>query len=281
MTYEYQTGADNGTQSAIDAGMNLAAMQEVDGVQFVVLPSGATVADFEKYQITPVRKKASVKLRDLKSFTDYVNTEKTDDTRIYGAYNPPSFTAVINDHGDLVGWRDYTVSYVCPVADEWKTWQGKNGAQMNQTDFAAFIENNLPDIASANLGTAEAPVYTPSAVEMLEISRSLEAKKKVNFASGVRLSNGQNELVYEEEISGTAQKGKLQVPEIFTIGIPVLEGGVMYQVQCRLRYRIAEAGKLTMWYELVRSHKILEDAVKAVWLEIEQKTELSIFNGTY
>ena len=255
--------------SAIDAGMNLSAIQEVDGVPIIVLPAGATTQDLSEYLLTPVRKKASVKLRDLKSFTDYVNAEKTPDTRIYGSYTPPGFTAVINDHGADAGWRDYTVGYVCPLAAEWSTWKGKSGTLMNQEQFAQFIEDNLPDIA------------IPAAADMLEISRSLEAKKKVNFASGIRLSNGQNELTYEEEISGTANKGKLQVPEEFTIGIPVLEGGLKYAVPCRLRYRIADAGKLTMWFEMIRPHKILEDAVKAVWTEIEQKTELSIFNGTH
>ena len=264
-------------QSAIDAGMSLSKRQDVDQNPFVVVPAGARVEDLEDYLSYPTRKRASVKLRDVASFAAFVNAEKYDQTRIYGCYSPPSFTAVINDHGSSPGWRDYTVGYVCPLADEWKTWQGKSGVQMNQADFAQFIENNLPDIASAKIGD----VSTPSAADMLEISHSLEAKKKVNFASGVRLSNGQNELTYEEEISGTASKGKLKVPELFTIGIPVLEGGVLYQVQCRLRYRIADAGKLSMWFELVRPHKILEDAVKAVWLEIEQKTELSIFNGTY
>ena len=157
--------------------------------------------------------------------------------------------------------------YACPLSPEWQTWRAESGQQMNQEAFAQFIEDNLPDIA------------IPTAAEMLEISRSLEAKKKVNFASGIRLSNGQNELTYEEEITGTAQKGKLKVPEEFQIGIPVLEGGQRYAVNARLRYRIGDGGKLTMWYELIRPHKILDDAVHAVRLEIEQGTEMPVFNG--
>lgn len=42
---------------------------------------------------------------------------------------------------------------------------------------------------------------------------------------------------------------------------------------------IGMSPQAVMWYELVRPHKILEDAVAAVWSEIEQKTELTIFNG--
>lgn len=262
------TSLPSSAQACIDAGMNMSVIQEVGDVPIVVLPAGAQTADLEKYMLAPSRKRAGVVLRDVASFTGFVEAEKGAQTRLYGGYNPPSFKAVFNDHGANPGWRDYTAIYACPLSAEWLIWKGKSGQQMTQELFAQFMEDNLPDIA------------IPAAADMLEISRSLEAKKKVNFASGIRLSNGQNELTYEEEVSGTANKGKLQVPEEFTIGIPVLEGGIKYAVTCRLRYRIADAGKLSMWFELVRPHKILEDAVKAVWTEIEQKTGLTVFNGT-
>jgi uncharacterized protein YfdQ (DUF2303 family) len=262
-----QETTGGGVQAAIDAGMALADVRDVEGTPVVVLPRGASVQDLSHYLPEPTRKVASVTLHDVASFVGFVLDQKTDETRLYGQYTPPSFRAVFNDHGAAAGWRDYVASYACPLSVEWTTWKSKSGAQMNQEQFAQFIEDNLPDVA------------IPTAAEMLEISRSLEAKKKVNFASGIRLSNGQNELTYEEEITGTAQKGKLKVPEEFTIGIPVLEGGEKYAVVCRLRYRIGDGGKLAMWYELVRPHKILEDAVHAVWVRIQNETALTIFNG--
>lgn len=259
----------SGVQAAINAGLSMAAVELTNKTPTVVIPAGASFEAHEELLDNPTRKRAHVKLRDQASFCEYVEAEKTPATRLYGGKNPPVFTAVFNDHGAEAGWRDYTATYVCPLSAEWTTWKGKSGNQMNQEQFAQFIEDNLPDIAM------------PPAADMLEISRSLEAKKKVNFASGIRLSNGQNELTYEEEITGTAQKGKLQVPEEFTIGIPVLEGGLKYAVVCRLRYRIGDGGKLAMWYEIIRAHKILEDAVNEVWREIEHKTGLTIFNGTH
>ena len=72
----------------------------------------------------------------------------------------------------------------------------------------------------------------------------------------------------------------MQVPEEFTIGISVLEGGAPYSMNARLRYRIADAGKLTMWFELIRPHKILEDAAAEVWTQIETETGLKVFNGS-
>jgi uncharacterized protein YfdQ (DUF2303 family) len=259
---------DNNTQAALDAGANLADMKVIDDHPYIVIPDGSTLHDAEQFLLAPMRKRGAVTLCDVASFVSFVMAERTDATRIYSQFTQPVFKAVINDHGTTgPGWRDYVATYACPLAAEWTTWRSKSGAHMNQEQFAQFIEDNLPDIA------------VPTAAEMLEISRSLEAKKKVNFASGIRLSNGQNELTYEEEITGTAQKGKLKVPEEFTIGVPVLEGGLKYAVNARLRYRIADGGKLTMWYELIRPHKILEDAVNAVRLEIEQKTSLPVFNG--
>jgi len=236
---------------------------------YTVVPEGYEVKNLESLLANPTRKRGTVTLRDVKSFINLVNAEKHNATRIYGNYTNPGFMAVFNDNGsDTPGWQDYKAAFNCPTSIEWKTWHGKNGVKMNQEDFAQFIEDNLPDIAM------------PPAADMLEISRTLEAKKKVNFASGIRLANGQNQLTYEEEISGTAAKGQIQVPEEFTIGIPVLEGGIKYAVTARLRYRIFDGGKMNMWFELVRPHKILEDAIKEVWFQIEQETALTVLNGS-
>lgn len=258
---------NNDTRSALDAGMMLAEIKTIEGRPLVVVPAETKVEDLDGYLQSPSRPRGTTTLRDTASFIGFVKETlaraDAEVARIYGTLDKPQFVAVFNDNG----WRDWRAVYSCPLSKEWQTWLGSNSRQMSQSDFARFIEDNLPDVAN------------PPAAEMLEISRTLEAKKKVNFASGIRLSNGQNELTYEEEISGTAGKGKFQVPETFMLGIPVLEGGIRYAVEARLRYRIGDAGKLAMWFDLTRPHKILEDAVKAVWAEIETGTELPIFNG--
>lgn len=259
----------NNTATAIEAGMNQSAVRMLGNQPLLALPDSSSLIDLEKYLPAPLRKRGTTVLRDVASFVSFVNKEKTPATRLYGNLINPAFRCVFDDNADGAkpGWRDHDAVYACPLATEWKTWLAMSGKQLTQEQFAQFIETNLPDVVN------------PPAAEMLEISRSLEAKKKVNFASGIRLSNGQNELTYEEEITGTAQKGKLSVPEIFTVGIPVLEGGQNYAVQARLRYRIADQGKLTMWFELVRPHKIIEDAMKQVRQEIADKTGLEVFNG--
>jgi uncharacterized protein YfdQ (DUF2303 family) len=256
----------------LDAGASLANHQLIvqNGIPYTVVPAEYKIESLEHTLSAPTRKRGDIVLCDAKSFIAYFNKHKSTAngkaSAIYGRTNPPAFLALMDDHGEEPGWREHKVTYRCPLSVEWQTWVSKNAAPMSQAQFAEFIESNLPDIV------------TPPGSDMLEISRNLEAKKKVSFASGIRLSNGQTELTYEEEIQGTAAKGKLSIPEIFALGIPVLENGERYKVEARLRYRINE-GRLSMWYDLIRPHKVLEDAVMNVWKEIASQTSEEILNG--
>lgn len=252
-----------------EQGLTAALPKSVDGTPFTVLPEGSKLQSLDHLLMSPQRKRGTITMRDVESFSRFVNEESSPQTtRIYGDLISGNFVAVLNDSLGEAGWRDHQVVYRCPQSVEWKTWAAKDGAAFSQELFAQFIEDNVPDVAE------------PPAAEMLEIARTIEAKKKVNFASGIRLSNGQNELTYEETIQGTAGKGKFVVPETFVLGLAVLEGGPKYAIDARLRYRIGDGGKLVMWYELVRPHKIIEDALKDVKQRIEELTGLKVFNGS-
>lgn len=253
-------------QTALAATL-AARVFDVGGIPTVVVPEGYDLKELETSLNAPTRFRGVTKLRDVKSFVSIINEFKGDSTKLYGTVNPPAFVAVFNVHSQKAGpgWGDHRATYDCPLSVEWKTWTTKNKQPMVQADFAQFVEDNLPDLLDG--------------ATMLEISRTLEAKKKVNFASGIRLADGQNEFTYEEQVEGTAGKGKFKVPEVFELGIAVFEGGPLYKVTARLRYRIGEGGKLSLWYDLERPHKILEDAVKAVWTDIEVGTETPILHA--
>lgn len=253
---------------ALGAALSSATLIGPAGVPYVVVPKDFRVEDLERTLPAPVRKRGVVMAGDEAAFIELATRHKAAETLIYASMSPPSFTAVINDHGpDAAGWRDHKIVWPCSLSVEWKTWSVANKNAMKQAEFAQFIEDNLPDIVE------------PVGADMLEISRTLEAKKKVNFASGIRLANGQTELTYEEDIQGTAAKGKLQIPETFKIGIPVFDGGQRYAVTARLRYRIADAN-LLMWFDLERPHKVLEDAVQQVRASIAEKTGIAIVLGS-
>jgi uncharacterized protein YfdQ (DUF2303 family) len=293
----------NNADTLLEAGAAMAAAEKAPtSLAYVLVPEGYNIESLEPYLPAPARKSGSRSFNDAASFIGYVLDQAgpgpgstpvpaatpdagpnataeppvapvaaaTTSTKLYGGVNPPHFTAVFNDHGDHAsapGWRDHTASYACPLSVEWKTWTGKNKQQMTQETFAQFIEDNAPDCV------------TPDSATMIEIARTLEAKKKVNFASGIRLSNGENELTYEETIEGTAGKGKFKIPETFALAIPVLEGAERWRVDARLRYRIDGQGKLSIWYDLERPHKVLENAVREVWQAISHATGRPIYNG--
>jgi uncharacterized protein YfdQ (DUF2303 family) len=249
-----------------------------DGAKpFVLVPPGYSVEEVENLLQAPLRPRGTVSLRTAQSFIDLVSQIKVSNTRLYAVDDPsaPHFTAIINDHAREFGpgWRDYKVHYACPLSTEWKIWIGFNGKAMRQVEFAKFIEDNLPDIA-APLGASSV-----TAASLLEVSRSLEAKKNVDFKSATRLSDGAQEFTYNEEVSGTAAKGTLKIPETFDIGIPVFNGGIAYRITARLRYRI-DGGKLFMWYDLLREHKVMEDAFAKMREEIEAGTDLKAFIGS-
>ncbi len=265
---EAQTNAAVTARLAADLTASQQKVQYINGAPVLILPQGMNVKTFETTMGAPLRKKGTVTLNDAESFVAVVVDQKTDYTRLFSTINPPTFTAVFNHNADGAGWGDHKAQYNAPLAPEWKAWTGIDGKKMNQVEIAQFIENNLVDVAE------------PEGATLLEICRTLEAKKKVTFASSIRLSDGNNQFTFSEEVQGSAQQGQLSIPEVFVIGVPVFENGEKWRVDVRLRYRIEEGGRLVMWVELVRPHKVIEEAVKELRARIAEGTGMAILNGT-
>lgn len=263
----------SGVADALAAGAALAMVQRVDvkassSIPLVTVPEGYASESLEHLLAAPSRLRGTVTLNDAVSFIAVVNDHKGPQTRLFSSVKPPSFTAVFNANvGDQAGWGDHRACYAAPLAPEWLTWTHMDGNKVDQVTFAQFIENNMPDIVE------------PDGATLLTIANTFEAKKKANFASAQKLGNGETQFTYEETIEGTAQKGAVRVPEHFVIAIPVFENGDPWRVDVRLRYRIADGGKLTLWYELVRPHKTIEAAVKELRESIARETSLHVLNG--
>lgn len=263
--------SQNDTQTAIEHGAGIASkiIAVIEGgTPGIVLPSGFEFKDLSHTLPKPLRKKGVTNVGSVKSFVHLVNEHKGVGTKVYADVNTNAkFLAVIDDHHkDGTGWGEHRVVYNCPLSPEWKAWINSDGKQMSQEHFAMFIEENNLDIR------------TPEPAAMLEISRTLQAKKNVEFASGIRLDNGQTQLTYNEEVKGTAGgKGQLAIPETFTIGIPVYVGGAGYAFEARFRYRIKDA-HLTLWYDIIRPHKVLETAFAALRAQVETETSLTLID---
>lgn len=279
----------NETQSEVIADDALAACNQetrfVGATPLVVLPEGFKTENLEKLLSSPTRKRGITNLNDAESFIAVVLDQKNENTRLFSTISPPTFTAVFNHHAAAAGWGDHKAKYDAPISPEWNAWVTADKKTMNQLDMAQFLESNMVDVVfiakAAATEDKPAEVYgSPDGATLLEICRTLAAKKDVEFKSAVRLGDGSTQFTYNEEVRGTAANGTLEIPEQFSIGVPVFENGEKYRQDVRFRYRIKEGGQLIMWLELIRPHKVIEDAVKQLRAKIANDTGLPVLNGS-
>jgi uncharacterized protein YfdQ (DUF2303 family) len=246
-----------------------------DGVPFVVVPEGCKVEHLFERDENPARAAGLVKLRDANSFVAYFNRQKRPESLIYASLDPAKILGVIDDHRafdaatvgehDGANWRGYRVEFAVPASREWKTWTGKDRQPMTQLELAELIEDNLPDIV------------TPDGSTMLSVALNFEASKEGNFVSATRLQDGSTNFVWKEDINATGNK--IAMPSQITLSIPVFENGSPYSIDARIKYRV-QNGTLKIWYELVRPHKVLEVAFRAIWSQIEEQTATKILLGS-
>lgn len=246
----------------------------------VALPPGWTMVekdDDQKLLANPRRKLAKVRLHDAESFIDYNNRHGSlADSTIWCLADYKAgkvgFTAILNDHGEEeweAAWRDHRATFSPEFSEEWNRWTGMHKKPFTQPDFAAFIEDNLKDIASVESSATGA--------QMLEMAVTFEANQDMRFKSAIRLQNGGVQMSFvQDDDAQTLQK--MQVFDRFSLGLPVFWNGDAYRLDARLRYRVRD-GKLTFWFELIRADKVLEAATQTLIGVIREKTGTPFFFG--
>jgi uncharacterized protein YfdQ (DUF2303 family) len=250
---------------AVGLGQQLAKPHTSERVHYAVIPNDSQVKSLAEYQyphgIPPDRIRATVKLGDAASFAAYVQRyTDSDKTLVFAQPERFSFLAVLDYHSSGAATKDrqpefcdHKASFQMQRDERWKIWVGQDNKPMAQSDFAEFIEENTADI------------FKPPAADMLEIARDLHAKIDVNFGSSVRSQSGQVQLRYEETVkAGVGTAGIIEVPEEFSIQIPVFYGEQAVVIKAKLRFRINQ-GKLSFHYKLYRpieiQNKAFDDAV--------------------
>lgn len=260
--------------AAVAIGQKIGQPVTTEPIHFAIVPNDSRVESLAALQyphgIRPDRRKANVKLQDAGSFIGYVQLYADDRTRVFADATKFNFLSILDYHG--TGERqpeflDHRASFQMALSDQWKTWFGKNDTAFSQSDFADFLEDNAADIRN------------PEAATMLEVASDLRAKIDVNFESKTVRKNGQNQLTYNETINASIGKGNLEVPERFTIGIPVFYGEDPISVQCRLRFRIA-GGKLSFHYKMDRASEVQNEAFDKAVASIGHSLGISVLIGT-
>lgn len=258
------------------------------GSSYLILRDGAGNERIEYIKdqfINPTFRKGTVKLEDGKSFIAYVARHGTANTAIYARQSPAKFVAVIDEHppssdsGDATQpttlaaqWRQFRAEFTPSLSNEWETWTELDRKPFDSTEkFAFFLEDNAPD------------VIEPSGAELIEVALNFRVNQDVRYSAAQRLNDGHIEMAFQNIVNAEAQgaAGKVRIPELFKIEIPVFAGidCRTYQVDARFRYRLKDNG-LKLWYELVRPHKVLELAFNDLWAEIGDGTKKDILLGT-
>ena len=250
----------------------------------IALPEGwnlKTDASMEQYGDYPYRKKGITSFKVQESFVEYVCKHKLENTVLYAKVNkddgknPLVVTAVFNDHDHnemdepQAGWQDFRAHLVPQASHEWLVWTENSGKKMSQFQFAAFIDDNIKDISSQE--------GYPTGTDMLQMALQFELTHDKRMKSAIRLQSGGTNIEYIEDDDASTVK-RMQAFDKFMLGIPVFWRGQAYAVEAKLRYRVRE-GELTLWYDLVRTDVVVDDAVENILAAVGNGTDSSILYG--
>lgn len=241
-------------------------------IYLISTPGGYDRVDLtgDAYRDFPRRKAGTVIVRDVASFAQYHAKHSDEATEVFADLDAATVTAVLDAHCTAgARWQQHRVVLVMRKTDAWTAWTGQDRKMVRQDAFAEFIEEHATDVA------ADGPV---SAADLLEIAQSFQAHTKVTFSSGKRLASGQTELVYSEDTTASAAKGKITIPSVFHLGIVPIDDCAAWKVTARFRYRI-EGGALLLGYCLDDPARIFREAVQDVTEQAAEACGVVIMRG--
>jgi len=269
------------TTELLKAGSALAyPVEGIAAAPYTVVPEGYVLKNLEELMETPVRKRANVTMLDSPSFIKYTSAQGSLDTcNLYAnvdyASNKCSIVAIIDDHGsdkDKAQWRQHTALYKPELSFEWKNWIAANKAVKEQADFAAFIEDNMGDIAGLE--------GMPSGADMLKMALEFELTSEKRFKKRIDLQTGGTQLEFVDKADETTST-KLRLFERFTIAVPVFQGSnVAYPLEARLKFRQKSGTDLlAFWFELIRPDRVFKEAVTEEINAIQSQTGFPLYYG--
>lgn len=240
---------------------------EVAGVPHVVLPPNVKLESLAGLleRDAPARIRRKVVAHDVRGLIDYVNAYKGAPTKLYcGPATKPGILARIDDHAiGAPSHLEHACEYPCPFTVEWLTWTGQNRKRLAQVEFAEFIEANAKDIQQ------------PSAADLFQLVTNFSDAREADFASAVRLSDGQVQLSYVEK----DKPGKVVLPERIQLALPVFEGAThAYLLDARLRYRL-DRTDLALWYELDRPDVVQRQAYDQLLAAVTEATAVPLYRA--
>lgn len=234
---------------------------------FVAVPEGSNVQelDLSAWRETPYRKTGVYKPATVEAFLNYAGRHAVLETSTIWVHPTSGLIVAVFDDNDSVspGWKQHTARLQLAATPQWKHWVEKDNSMMSQTEFAEHIEVGLEDILE------------PNGAVILEMAQTFHAKTTATFRSGTRLSSGETQFQYDEEIKASAgAKGTLEIPSVIMLGISPFIGEEAYKVIARLRYRI-NSGHLSLGYKLDRPDLVVRDALEKIATQVGEHFPLT------
>jgi uncharacterized protein YfdQ (DUF2303 family) len=247
---------------------------DADGRFFLVVDADGTScvidldAERDKHVDFPRRKEGTVNVHDAASFKEYFLKHGSSTSEIYADPTRHGLVAVLDAHTTSEArWQRHRLNLVFVKTPQWLAWEKRNSVIGTQVAFAEHVEDRLPDFVD------------PDSATMLELAQTFQAKTQVTFEASRRLSSGERQLEYRENVAASAgRKGDIAIPATFTVGLVPFEASDPYSVTARLRYRITD-GALTIGYVLDRPEDVLRAAFLGVVERLSTMLDRTIITG--
>lgn len=268
----------------------------------------------------PRERQGTAQLTNLDSFIAHVNRFGDGDSAVFAKSDPmsPTVTAVLDynradgtfiaiedgmtemdvDEAVEIGESERTHGeyrygrhrshFAFPLSDEWQAWKEMDGEGMTMTEFAAFLENNVLDVAEIE----KVPESASRFVEMMggeqniadwslltALAKSLTIFEKAHVSETTNLANGQIQLILNENQEAEVDGVKATVPTMFFIQIPLFKEGVKYRIPVRLRTRKGR-GSVTFFYQMWNPERAFTHAFDEAIDRIGEETSAQIFYGS-
>lgn len=237
----------------------------------------------------PSRVAGAVTVETQDSLVDYVRDFKGTGTRLFASISSNAIVAVLDFHeGRTDGTADmgsvttpvdqlhdyavvpdfgqHTATLKLAYSEEWKVWTQNSERMMDQLTFARFIVENGPDIES------------PDAATFKELVRDLRATRTKRFTGDVNMAAVRDGFTYEDRTDLRTQ-GTLEVPDGFTLRLPVYFGGQLVAVQAQLRYDVTEEGALVLGYKLLRAESVRQAVFKELVADVGSRSGCPVVYG--
>lgn len=214
-------------QAAREADRETLTLAAHDGtaVDTLVARAGTTATilqdKLDTFAAIPRSRAGAVQALDLESFAGLVMRDHDPASVVFVDVSGPavSFVAVLDYHRqaatedndkarDGQRWGRETITYSPALSDEWRAWTGQSGKPMTQGEFAAWIDDHLPDLADPRHlkddpestaarfgavygGTAE-NLYTYADPErMIKLSTGFSVRETSDIKSVINLTSGE------------------------------------------------------------------------------------------